>query len=48
MQRMRHLLNTGLLQALFQNRQRFVERHPRLQQMGKLLGKNEQLPVRNL
>src|SRR3989442_979555 len=47
MQRMSHLLNTRLLQTFFQNRQRFVERHPCLQQMGKLLGKNEQLPVRN-
>jgi hypothetical protein len=39
------LLNARLLQTLFQDRQRFVERHSRLQQMGKLLGKNEQLAM---
>src|SRR4029077_11252938 len=47
MQRMRHLLNARLLQTLSQNRQRFIERHPRLQQMRELLGENEQLPVRD-
>src|SRR5437868_10224101 len=42
-----HLLTARLLQALLPNRQRFVERHPRLQQMSKLLGENEQLTVWN-
>src|SRR4030095_12027767 len=47
MQRMRHLLDARLLQTFYQNRQSFVERHARLQQMSELLGENEQLTVRD-
>jgi hypothetical protein len=47
MERMRHLLDAWLLQTFFQNRQSFVERHARLQQMSELLGENEQLTVRD-
>ena len=47
MQRMRHLLDARLLQTSFQNRQSFVERHARLEQMSELLGENEQLTVRD-
>jgi hypothetical protein len=44
---MRHLVDARLFQTLFQNRQRFVERHASLQQMRQLLSENEQLTVRN-
>ena len=48
MQRSRHLLQARLFETLFHDRQSLVERHSRLQQMGELLGKNEQLSVRDL
>jgi hypothetical protein len=47
MQCVRHLLDARMLQALFQDRQSLVERHSRLKQVAKLLGKNQQLSVRN-
>src|SRR4029077_1568288 len=47
MQRMGHVLDARLLQTFFQNRQTFVERHARLEQMSELLGENEQLTVRD-
>ena len=47
MQPPRQLLHARLLETLFQNGQSLIERHSRLQQMSKLLGKNEQLAVWN-
>src|SRR5438552_1114799 len=46
-QRPRHLLHARLLEPLFQDRQSLVQRHSSLEQMGELLGENEQLTVRN-
>jgi hypothetical protein len=40
-------LHARLLEALFQHRQSFIERHTGLEQMPELLGKNEQLAMRN-
>ena len=48
MQHVCHLLHARLFETLFQDRQRLVERHSRLQQMCELLGEDEQLAVRNL
>jgi len=47
MERVRHLMDARLLQPFLQDRQSLVECHSRFQQLGKLLGKNEQLTVRN-
>jgi hypothetical protein len=48
MQRARHLLNPRVLEPFLKNAEAFVERHPGLEQVAKLLGENEQLTVRNL
>src|ERR1700736_954152 len=47
MQRASHLLHSRLLEPFFQDRQSFVQCHPGLKQMGELLGKNEELIVRD-
>jgi hypothetical protein len=47
MERVRHLLHARLLEAFFQNGQSLIEGHARLEQMPELLGKDQQLAVRN-
>src|SRR5437773_11745743 len=44
-QAVRHLLEARLLEALFQDGKTFVEGHSGPQEMGELLGKDEQLAV---
>src|SRR5439155_15807645 len=46
-QRPCHLVDARMFQAFLEHRQSFVQRHARLQQVAKLLGKNEQLSMRN-
>src|SRR5438552_1748962 len=46
--RMCHLLDARMFQAFLQNSEAFVERHPRFQKVAELLGKDEQLAMRNL
>ncbi len=46
-ERMRHLLHFRLLQTLLEDRQPLIERHSGPEQMAKLLGKNQQLAVRD-
>jgi hypothetical protein len=42
-----HLLNARLLEPLLQNRQTLVEGHPGVEQVGQLLGEEQQLTMRD-
>ena len=46
-ERVCHLLQARLLEPLLQDRQSFIERHSGLEQMGELLGEDEQLVMRD-
>src|ERR1700748_1564781 len=48
MQSLRHLLDPRMFQPFLENAEALVQGHPGLQQVAKLLGKNQQLPMRDL